>query len=133
MAEVDDFLHDVLPRLRAAEIALHQGDPGPRSALWSHQAPVTLFGAEVNRSGWAELEPTFAWLAGRFTECTALEYEVLAAGASGDMAYLVAIERISAVAHGKPVSYALRATTVFRREEGKWKAVHRHGDPYKPA
>jgi ketosteroid isomerase-like protein len=131
VSEVDDFLADVLPRLRDAEIALHEGDAGPRSALWSHQDPVTLFGAEVNRAGWAELAPTFDWVASRFTGCTSLEYEIVAAGASGDLAYLVAIERISATANGTATSYALRATTVFRREAGSWKAVHRHGDPYR--
>ena len=59
VSEVDDFLAEVLPRLRAAEEALHRGDPGPRGELWSHADPVTLFGAEVNRRGWAELEPAF--------------------------------------------------------------------------
>jgi ketosteroid isomerase-like protein len=132
VAEVDDFLADVLPRLRAAEIALHDGDPGPRGEMWSHEDPVTLFGAEVNRTGWGELEPTFEWLAGRFSGCTSLEYEIVAAGASGDLAYLVAIERISATANGQPTSYALRATTVFRRENGAWRVVHRHGDRYAP-
>jgi ketosteroid isomerase-like protein len=131
VAEVDDFLADVLPRLHDAEVALHRGDARPRSDLWSHDDPVTLFGAEVNRTGWSELGPTFDWIATRFSECTSLEYEVVAAGASGDLAYLVAIERISAVAHGDQKSYALRATTVFRREDGVWRAVHRHGDPYR--
>jgi ketosteroid isomerase-like protein len=128
MSEVDDFLADILPRLREAEIALHNGDAGPRGALWSHDDPVTLFGAEVNRTGWSELGPTFDWIATRFTECTSLEYEI--AGASGDLAYLVAIERITAWANGELTSYALRATTIFRREEGAWRAVHRHGDRY---
>lgn len=41
MSDVDDFLADILPRLREAEIALHNGDAGPRSALWSHDDPVT--------------------------------------------------------------------------------------------
>ena len=132
MSEVDDFLADVLPRLRAAEIALHEGDPAPRGVMWSHDDPVTLFGAEANRTGWAELEPTFAWIAGRFTGCTALEYEIVAAGASGDLAYLVAIERITASVGDRPVTYALRATTVFRREQGVWRVVHRHGDSYEP-
>ena len=92
---------------------------------------MTLFGAEVNRAGWSELGPTFDWLATRFTDCTSLEYEIVAAGASGDLAYLVAIERISASAHGEPTSYALRATTIFGREAGVWRAVHRHGDRYR--
>ncbi|GAA0817298.1 YybH family protein [Spirilliplanes yamanashiensis] len=131
MSEVDDFLADILPRLRAAEIALHEGDAAPRAALWSHADPVTLFGAEVNRSGWAELGPAFAWVASRFTGCRSLEYEIVAAGASGDLAYLATIERITATARGEQVSYALRATTVFRREDGVWRAVHRHGDPFR--
>jgi ketosteroid isomerase-like protein len=28
-----------------------------------------------------------------------------------------------------PAAYALRVTTIFRRENGEWKVVHRHGDP----
>jgi ketosteroid isomerase-like protein len=107
---------DILPRRREAEIALHNGDAGPRRVLWSHDDPVTLFGAEVNRTGRPELGPTFDWLATRFTECTSLEYEIVAAGASGDLAYLVAIERISASANGGPASYVLRATTILRRK-----------------
>lgn len=131
MSEVDDFLADILPRLREAETALHTGDAGPRGALWSHADPVTLFGAEVNRTGWSELAPTFDWLATRFTECASLEYEILAAGASGNLAYLVTIERISATANGEPTTYALRATWIFRREDGIWKVVQRHGDRYR--
>ncbi|MEU4157248.1 nuclear transport factor 2 family protein [Actinoplanes sp. NPDC026670] len=131
MAQVDDFLAEVLPRLRAAEIALHDGDAEPRGELWSHRDPVTLFGAEANRTGWAEVAPTFDWIATRFSGCLSLEHEVVAAGADGDLAYLVTIERITAVANGAPVTYALRATTIFRREDGVWRAVHRHGDPYR--
>jgi ketosteroid isomerase-like protein len=31
---------------------------------------------------------------------------------------------------GTPKKYALRVTTIFRREQGEWRIVHRHGDPY---
>ncbi|MEU0542222.1 nuclear transport factor 2 family protein [Nocardia sp. NPDC005978] len=55
----------------------------------------------------------------------------MASGSSGDLAYLVAIERITATANGSPVTYALRSTTVARREDGEWRVVHRHGDSYR--
>ena len=29
---------------------------------------------------------------------------------------------------GEPRSYTLRATQVYRREDGEWKVVHRHAD-----
>ncbi|WP_405724402.1 nuclear transport factor 2 family protein [Streptomyces sp. NBC_00028] len=131
MSEVDDFLPEVLPRLRVAEIALHRGDARPRKTLWSHGGPVALFGAETSRSGWSEVGPMSDWVAGRFTECTSSEYEVVAAGVGGDLACLVAIGRITGAADGVPTSYALRVTTAFRKEDGTWKAVHRHGDPWR--
>ena len=66
MSEVDEFLRAVLPRLQAAEFALHEGDADPRKAVWSFNEPVTLFGAEVERTGRPELESTFEWIASRF-------------------------------------------------------------------
>ena len=72
--------------------------------------------------------PTLDWLTTRFTGCTSLEYEIVAAGISGDPACLAAIERISASANGDPASYALRATTIFRREG----SVEGHSPPRRP-
>ena len=129
MSEVDEFLSAVLPRLQAAELALHEGDAAPRKAVWSSIEPVTLFGAEVERTGRSELESTFDWIASRFEGCRSFEYEVVAAGASGNLGYLVAYEHVTATIGGEEVSYMLRATTVFRRESGEWRVVHRHGDP----
>ena len=53
------------------------------------------------------------------------------AGVSGNLGYVVAIERSVAGTHGSPPqTFTLRVTTIFRREQGDWKVVHRHGDPY---
>jgi len=49
--EVEDFLDDVLPQQLAAERAIHNGDAEPRSALWSHRDPVTLFRCGAVRIG----------------------------------------------------------------------------------
>ncbi len=130
MAEVETFLDSTMPRLKAADTALHNGDAAPRAAIWSHNDPVTLFGAAFQGSGWAKLSATFELLASRFSNCTSWEYEVSAAGASGDLAYIVGIEHTTASVGGAaPEPYALRVTTIFRRESGEWKVVHRHADP----
>lgn len=130
MAEVETFLDSTMPRLKAADTALHNGDAAPRAAVWSHNDPVTLFGAASQGSGWAKLSVTFDLLASRFSNCTSWEYEVIAAGASGDLAYIVGIEHTTASVDGAaPEPYSLRVTTILRREGGEWKVVHRHADP----
>jgi ketosteroid isomerase-like protein len=130
MDAADGFRAVVMERFVAAERAMHAGDAGPRIALWSHHDPVTLLGAEVPaRIGWAELEPVFRWIAGRFSGVTGFRIELLASGASGDLGYTVAFEHITAMVNGESRQYTLRATHVWRREEGEWKIVHRHGDP----
>ena len=129
MTEVEDFLAATMPRFTEAETALHNGDAAPRIAMWSPNDPVTLFGAAVTKSGWADVRGTFDWLGSSFSDCTAYQNEVLAAGASGDLAYTVAFEHTTASVNGAPPEpYRLRVTTVFRREDGDWRIVHRHGD-----
>ena len=132
MSETEKFLAATMPRLTEAEIAIHNGDAGPRIAMWSRNEPATLFGAAVTRTGWAEVNRTFEWLGSLFSECTAYEIEVVAAGASGDLAYLVAFEHTTASVSGAPPEpYTLRVTTIFRREDGEWRVAHRHGDSLK--
>lgn len=129
MSETEAFLASVLPRLNEADLALHNGDAGPRKAMWSHHDPVTLFGAARNASGWDELDRLFDWLESQFSNGS-YQYEVLAAGASGDLAYIVGIEHSSvSIGGAEPEAYELRVTTICRRENGEWKVVHRHADP----
>lgn len=129
MSELDDFLADVLPRQIAAEEALHNGDATPRLAMWSTQNPVTLFGALTSKRGPDEVSQTFRWLASRFSACTSYRFELVAAGASGDLAYTVGYEHSALSVDGVPAEpYTLRVTHVYRRENGEWKIVHRHGD-----
>jgi ketosteroid isomerase-like protein len=129
MNDTEEFLATTMPRLNEAEIAIHNGNADPRIAMWSRVEPVTLFGAAVTSTGWAEARRTFEKLGSLFSDCTAYEIEVLAAGASGDLAYLVAFEHTTASVNGAPAQpYTLRVTTLFRREDGEWRVIHRHGD-----
>ena len=126
--ETEQFLAEMQPRQRAAERALHTGDVEPRLALWSRTDPVTLFGAKLSSSGWADLEATFRNVASWFSDSEEYEFEVIAAGASGDLAYTVGYEHNRVKVNGEPGTYTLRVTHVYRRENGEWRIVHRHGD-----
>ena len=134
MNELDTFLDTMLPRMEAADTDLHNGDATARAALWSRNEPVTLFGAAITANGWANISATFDRLATRFSNCTAFAYEVHAAGVSDDLAYIVGIEHTTAsIGDEPPADYALRVTTILRREADDWYIVHRHGDPYDAA
>ena len=129
MSELDDFLDETIDRQTKAEETLHNGDPAPRLAMWSAKDPVTVLGAARTATGWAEVSELFRWLGAHFSDCTAYRFEVVAAGVSGDLAYTVGYEHTAVSIDGAPVEpYVLRVTHVYRREDGEWKIVHRHGD-----
>jgi ketosteroid isomerase-like protein len=125
-----DLENDFLPRLIAAEEALHRGDAGPRLALWSHRDPVSLFDPYGPcRTGWAEISEVFQWVAARFSGVEQYDLEIVALGVTDEMAYTVGFERSLVSVDGGPHrEHIVRATHVYRREDGEWKVVHRHGD-----
>lgn len=127
MSEREDFLSWVRTTLRDAEMAIHNGDSGPRRAIWSRNEPVSLLGAVKNAHGQQELDALFAELAATFSDCTSYEFEVFEAEVLGDTAYTAGFEHTSASVNGEPRSYSLRATQIYRREDGEWKVAHRHG------
>lgn len=129
MPDLDDFLDQTLAQQVQAEEAMHNGDPAPRLALWSTHDPVTLFGAATSKTGAAAVREFFRLLAERFSDCTAYRFELVAAGVSGDLAYTVGYEHTAVSIGGVPVApYTLRVTHIYRREDGAWRIVHRHGD-----
>jgi ketosteroid isomerase-like protein len=129
MTETERFLATMRPRMTEVGTAMHNGDSGPWMAMWSRTEPLTLFGAVKSGRDWSELGPIFEALGKQFSNCPSYEIEIVAAEARGDLAYIVALEHTTASVNGaEPMSYVLRVTTIFRREDGEWKAVHRHGD-----
>jgi ketosteroid isomerase-like protein len=128
MSDRDEFLAWIKTSLYDAELALHNGDAGPRRALWSRNDPVSVLGAWRNAQGQGELDQLFESLAKSFSDCTSYEFELQAYDVIGDMAYTAGLEHTSASVDGEPRSYTLRATQVYRREDGEWKVAHRHGD-----
>ncbi|WP_369268675.1 nuclear transport factor 2 family protein [Streptomyces sp. R11] len=128
MTDREDFLAWLNSALVEAERALHNGNAAPRRALWSRNEPVSVLGAWRNAYGQEELDRLFTALEKSFSDCTSYVFELQAFDVSGDMAYTAGIEHTSASVDGEPRTYTLRATQVYRREEGAWRVAHRHGD-----
>ncbi|MER5577321.1 nuclear transport factor 2 family protein [Streptomyces massasporeus] len=128
MTDRDDFLEWVTTALYEAELALHNGDAAPRRALWSRNEPVSVLGAWRSAYGQRELDELFTTLGRSFSDCSSYVFELQAYDVAGDMAYTAGLEHTSASVDGVPRTYTLRATQVYRREEGEWRVAHRHGD-----
>jgi ketosteroid isomerase-like protein len=128
MSDREDFVAWTQTRLRDAETALHNGDPGPRLSLWSTREPVSVLGAARSAVGQEAVRDLFLSLAGTFSNCTSHLYELVAVDVIGDLAFTVGYERTEASINGEPRRYVLRSTQVYRREDGEWKVAHRHAD-----
>jgi hypothetical protein len=82
-------------------------------------------------SGWAEVGERWEWVAEQFVpDLGEVTSDTAFLTVSGDMAYGVFIERWwgQFKSRPEPTELMIRATLIFRREDGEWKAVHRHGD-----
>jgi uncharacterized protein (TIGR02246 family) len=126
-----DFLQAIEDNHRAVD-AFTKGDPAPLGALYSRADDATLanpFGPPVQ--GWEQIEQTMARAATHYREGEATGFERVSAYEAADLAYVVELEQILAKVGGanERTSLALRVTTIFRREDGAWRIVHRHADP----
>ncbi|MFB7932858.1 nuclear transport factor 2 family protein [Streptomyces sp. NPDC056039] len=128
MTDRDDFLTWIRTALPEAERAMHNGDASPRRALWSRNEPVSVMGAWRDAYGRQQLDELFTTLEKTFSDCTSYAFELLAYDVSGDMAYTAGLEHTSASVDGEPRTYTLRATQLYRREDGTWRVAHRHAD-----
>lgn len=122
----------VVEQFHRALDAVVKGDAGPAIALYSQRAHVTLanpFGPPVR--GWKGVEATAARAAASYRDGAALGFETIAKYITSELAYLVEVERYAVNVGGQQdtTQVALRATTIFRLEDGGWRISHRHADP----
>ena len=131
MAAVTD-LDQVLEQWHLAQDAFVKGDPEPVKQMWSHGEDVSVanpYGPPVR--GWDKVTQVVEHAASGRRDGKATGYEVVAKYVTGELAYVVQIERAeSKVGDREEITpYAVRATNIFRPEDGEWKIVHRHADP----
>jgi len=128
-------LEDFDGAIEASHRALDEiakGDPSGFFALFSQHEDATLanpFGPPVR--GRRQIEEAGRRAASNYRDGKAVEFESFAKCVTADLGYTVEIERFEArVGESEAVTpVALRVTSIFRREDGAWKLVHRHADP----
>jgi hypothetical protein len=106
----DEFLVWINTAWHDAERALHNGEAGPRRALWSRNEPVSVLGAWRSANGQQELDELITSLGKSFSDCTSYDFDLLACDVVGDMAYTAGFEHTKASVDGEPRAYTLRAT-----------------------
>jgi ketosteroid isomerase-like protein len=134
MRAVPEDLQKTVEQYHRAEIAFQKGDPQPFKDICSHADDVTIVGGMGGvEKGWARVEKRYEWASSKFSSDNDSEpqCEIVSLVATPDMPYAVEIERSTTRMAGSSEvqRLALRVTTVFRREDGQWKLVHRHADP----
>ena len=131
MSAVEE-VNELIERYQLALDGFMKGDPKPVQELFSHRDDASLanpYGPPVR--GWDGIARTTEHAASLRRDGRARGFEVVAKNVTPELAYAVQIEHLeSKVGQSEEVTpYSLRATMIFRPEEGTWKVVHRHADP----
>lgn len=132
MNTVEDPVDQLIEQYQLALGEFMKGNPEPGKTLWSHRDDVSLANPYCPPvRGWDEVARVMEHAASLRRDGEATGFEIVAKYATPELAYVVQIERLKAkVGEREDISpYALRATMIFRPEDGVWKVVHRHADP----
>ncbi|MFN2521169.1 MAG: nuclear transport factor 2 family protein [Candidatus Limnocylindria bacterium] len=124
-------LTEVVDRYHSSQLAFVNGDPDPTKEMWSRHGDVTLANPlGPPGRGWDAVESILDRAASAIGHGV-YDFETITGYAGTDLAYILELEHVRAKVGGADavVSFSLRVTTVFRREDGEWKVVHRHADP----
>jgi ketosteroid isomerase-like protein len=127
-----DHVDRLIEQYQLALDEFMKGNPEPVQELFSHTEEASLanpYGPPVR--GWDKVAKTTEHAASLRRDGQATSFEIVAKYVTAGLAYVVQIEHLeSKIGESEDVTpYDLRATMIFRPEDGTWKVVHRHADP----
>ncbi len=131
MAAVDD-VDELIEQYHLASDEILKGNHEPVKKLWSRRDDVSLanpYGPPVRGS--EQVAEVMEHAASQVRDGEVVDLETVAKYVTSELAYVVLIERVKAKVGGSEeiTPFTLRATMIFRPEDGEWKIVHRHADP----
>jgi len=109
-----------------------QGHPEPLLELWSRAADVTVMAAIGGYQVGFDAVSELLSAASKTQSFDSWSAENLVTSIADDLAFSVELEHYGRVVDGEDQGMTLRATQIYRREDGEWRIVHRHGDILSP-
>jgi ketosteroid isomerase-like protein len=124
----DTGLEEFIGRCHEAITEQSQGNPEPFLELWSRADDVSIMAAIGGYQVGFEEVSKLLTAASKTQSFESWSAENLVTGVADDLAFSVELEHYGRQADGKEEEMTLRATQIYRREDGGWRVIHRHGD-----
>lgn len=108
---------------------LFTGNSGPMESLWSHSDSIAYMGpAGGTLIGWSQVQQEWTSQASKKWGGKVVP-ENIHMTIEGDLAIVINTEIGENIGpNGQPLKVSIRATSVFRKEDGVWKMIGRHTD-----
>lgn len=130
-AEVEASVRAAIARLHAAMAKVANGDVSEIKALYSHSDDATSFyGWGGYEKGWQAVSQRWDWAGAQFKGGT-VRHENVSTVITPELFYVTDIETFEnqRVADTADITgWSNRVTHIFRKENGEWRLLHRHGN-----
>lgn len=124
----ESTVHEATDGFYAALNAMFTGDAEPFKDVWSHADDVTFMGPDGSVNvGWDDVLANWEAQAGMKLGGE-IRHELIMATVGEDLAVVQCREIGENIIDGKPIEVSLRATNIFRKENGAWKMISHQTD-----
>jgi hypothetical protein len=104
------------------------GNPRPFLELWSRAGDVSLMGGVGGHQVGIDNVTELLTAAAKTLNYETWSAENLAIGFGETLGFTVELERLTRHVGDEEEEMRLRATSIYLRENGAWRVIHRHGD-----
>ena len=134
-AQESPSIHELrafVDRCHAAITKQSQGHPEPFLELWSHAGDVTIMAAIGGYQVGFDAVRELLTAASKTQHFDGWRAENVATVLDENLAFTVELEHYARTGDREGEGMTLRATQIYRREDGQWRVIHRHGDILTP-
>ncbi|MGB3533012.1 MAG: nuclear transport factor 2 family protein [Microcoleaceae cyanobacterium] len=119
----------VLAANKAFYRAFEKKDIEAMSAVWSKgTASLCIHPGRDVTAGWDSIQKSWEQIF-RGTQYLEIDLEIISVEVSGDMAYVVLVEKVMQVVGRKRLQAESMATNIFTKMADQWYLIHHHGSP----